>query len=321
MTTTTFTSQASTASDALFRNWGSTISAALAAIGMVQTSDTGQINWATVPRPAGAANVIAGYEIWRFNDALQSSAPIFFKLEYSCGSSSGSSSTNANLWLTVGKSTDGAGNITGVVLFARTSLNPGNAVGTLSSAGYGSSGDGSMCAILPCTGGDQTSPSFFIIDRSRDSAGVRTADGIIVVTPQPSSAPVSSGAVGMMGCPMRAIAYSTGNVNAGRVPVTLPKTINGVSLGASSSLAVAAVAPVFPWTAYAPGTIPWQVLAALSWVDDPGGLFTARILGADRTYRSIPLNNAYMQFGLGMDAGITGTNLNSGYVGVAILWQ
>jgi hypothetical protein len=32
--------------------WGSGIAAQIAAMGLVQTSDTGQINWATVTRPA-----------------------------------------------------------------------------------------------------------------------------------------------------------------------------------------------------------------------------------------------------------------------------
>jgi hypothetical protein len=44
------------------------IAAQIAAMGLVQTSDTGQINWVTVARPA--LNTIAGYEIWRFNDAF-----------------------------------------------------------------------------------------------------------------------------------------------------------------------------------------------------------------------------------------------------------
>ena len=38
-----------------FRSWGSTISTQIAAMGMVQTADTGQINWTTVGTPAAAA--------------------------------------------------------------------------------------------------------------------------------------------------------------------------------------------------------------------------------------------------------------------------
>jgi hypothetical protein len=66
--------------DATFRVWGSGLAAQIAAMGLVQTSDTGQINWATVTRPAIGA--LAGYEMWRFNDALQATKPVFIRLDY-----------------------------------------------------------------------------------------------------------------------------------------------------------------------------------------------------------------------------------------------
>src|SRR3954454_12687471 len=66
--------------DATFRTWGSGVAAQIAAMGLVQTSDTGQINWTTVTRLA--INTSAGYEVWRFNDALQSTKPVFIRLDY-----------------------------------------------------------------------------------------------------------------------------------------------------------------------------------------------------------------------------------------------
>ena len=66
--------------DATFRQWGRGISEQIAAMGLVRTSDTGQIDWATVLKPASTA--FAGYEMWRFDDALQATAPVFIKLEY-----------------------------------------------------------------------------------------------------------------------------------------------------------------------------------------------------------------------------------------------
>jgi hypothetical protein len=72
------------ADDATFRAWGSGIAAQIAAMGLVQTSDTGQINWVTVARPA--LNTIAGYEIWRFNDALQATKPVFIRIDYGTSS-------------------------------------------------------------------------------------------------------------------------------------------------------------------------------------------------------------------------------------------
>src|SRR3954454_8298219 len=95
-------------SDAVFRSWGSGVSAQLAAIGLVRTADTGQIDWTTVAKPA--SGVFGGYEIWRFDDALQATAPVFIKVEYGI-----SNTTTLMLGLTVGTGTNGAGTLTGQV--------------------------------------------------------------------------------------------------------------------------------------------------------------------------------------------------------------
>ncbi len=96
--------------DAGFRVIGAAINAAILAVNIVQTSDTGQINWASVTKPS-VAWTQSGYEIYRFNDTLQSTKPVFFKLYYGCGPNS----AYLSLWLQVGTGTDGAGNLTGNV--------------------------------------------------------------------------------------------------------------------------------------------------------------------------------------------------------------
>lgn len=68
--------------DAAFRAWGANISSHLADGGLVNVSNN--IDWATVTTP-GVINTKAGYEVWRFADALQATAPVFFKLEYGAG--------------------------------------------------------------------------------------------------------------------------------------------------------------------------------------------------------------------------------------------
>lgn len=66
-------------SDVNFRAWGNTFSTQLAAAGMVLVDNS--INWSTVLAPTVITTHV-GYEVWRFNDAFQSSAPVFFKIEY-----------------------------------------------------------------------------------------------------------------------------------------------------------------------------------------------------------------------------------------------
>jgi hypothetical protein len=89
-------------------------------LGVTQTADTGQINPATVAIP-GATNTSAGYVIGRFNDALQSTAPIFFKLEF--GTATGLSSPG--MWITMGTGSNGSGTLTGTVT-TRTATGSGS---------------------------------------------------------------------------------------------------------------------------------------------------------------------------------------------------
>lgn len=79
------------------RSWGSQVSAALQATGLTKTSDTGQINWTTTTTGVG-------YEMYRFNDTLQATAPAFLRIVYQASAG----------WLyissiTVSQTVDGAG--------------------------------------------------------------------------------------------------------------------------------------------------------------------------------------------------------------------
>jgi hypothetical protein len=96
-------------SDANFRIWGAEFNSYLAAVGMVQTADTGQIDWVTVLRPGVSTD--AGYEIWRMNDTLQATAPIFVKFIYGTGSQSGYPRIN----MQVGTGSNGTGTLTGLL--------------------------------------------------------------------------------------------------------------------------------------------------------------------------------------------------------------
>jgi hypothetical protein len=89
-----------------FRAWGKKISEGLAAVGLVKTSDTGQIDWATVEVPA--INTMAGYEIWRFNDAEQSERPIYIKIEYGRGATEPIPAIKCS----VGRGSNGSGTLT-----------------------------------------------------------------------------------------------------------------------------------------------------------------------------------------------------------------
>jgi hypothetical protein len=158
--------------DADFRTWGKGLSDAIAATGLVKAADTGQIDWTTVARPGASA--YAGYEIWRFTDALQATLPVFIKLEYGVGSAV----DRPSLAVTVGAGTNGAGSInsqtgTRTLLAANASRVIGD---KLTSFIYGN-GRG----LVLVTNLDPTSNSFVIgivVGRTIDGAGTPTGEGI-----------------------------------------------------------------------------------------------------------------------------------------------
>lgn len=117
MTTHTTATRIRHDSDAMFREWGSEFSTALATVGLVQTADTGQINWGTVTRAAASND--AGYEIWRTNDAQ---THVYIKFYYGTG-------TNASaprIRMEIGTGSNGTGTITGTALASVQNTSNGN---------------------------------------------------------------------------------------------------------------------------------------------------------------------------------------------------
>lgn len=108
-------------SDAAFRTWvAEIISTFTSVLTLVQTSDTGQINTSTVTRPGGT-NASAGYAIFRFSDTLQATAPVFIRMDFG---NAANATTQPQMWITVGTSTNGAGTITGTKTLTQTVVNP-----------------------------------------------------------------------------------------------------------------------------------------------------------------------------------------------------
>lgn len=110
MTTQSFSTRIRHDSDAMFREWGLELSTAFAAAGLVQTADTGQIDWTTVTR--ASTNSDAGYEIWRMNDTPQSTAPVYFRINYGTGFNASA----PRIQVIVGTGSNGTGTITGTAL-------------------------------------------------------------------------------------------------------------------------------------------------------------------------------------------------------------
>lgn len=182
MTTATTTTPLSNASTATFRVWGLENNVALTAVGLTQTADTGQINWTTVALP-GTTNTQAGFEIWRFNDTLQGTAPLFIKLDYGTGSST----AVPLIGITIGQGSNGSGTLTGTLStrVAVANVSPSSTItnatsfwvynataGFLGQAWKFGINSGGASSIIPVGG--------FTLERSCDTTGASTGDAVMV---------------------------------------------------------------------------------------------------------------------------------------------
>lgn len=194
-----------------FRAWGSAVSGALAAAGLVQTVDSGQINWTTVIRPTAISQSV-GYEIWRFNDALQSTRPVFLRVDYG---SAQYAINDPGLYFAVGTATDGAGTLLSTSTMPNTTLwSPGNptlpfSIPQSGPVFFGNGNDYSTTSLSPLyvasDGGSSVmvagwynavGSSFLtqtggcmVIERMRDQDGTPNGDGLFVLRQSATATP------------------------------------------------------------------------------------------------------------------------------------
>jgi hypothetical protein len=158
--------------DATFRAAGKLQSDAIVSMGLVRRTageDSGQIDWATVARPI--ANTSAGYEVFRFADALQATAPVLIKIIWGCGAI-----TSLRYIVQVGFATDGAGTLTGYTSFAGTFTT--TAALTASSLVRISGSTNRLCFASNVHTDVLTSCDLFSIERTHNAAGGDTAQGV-----------------------------------------------------------------------------------------------------------------------------------------------
>lgn len=168
--------QPSNSSDALFRAWAQFIHDTFVTTGgWTNTGDTGQVNLATVTAPAGA-NTQQGYKIYAMADTLQATYPVYLRVAFG----SGAAANTPGLWITIGTGSDGSGNITGTLFSpAATPTVSANVNSATASNSYGSADTNRIQIALFV----QTTARalVFSIERSKDSNGDDTGDGLIVL--------------------------------------------------------------------------------------------------------------------------------------------
>jgi hypothetical protein len=155
-----------------FRAFGSQLSAFFTSIGVVQTTDTGQVDWFTV-NASGSQQTSVGYEVRTFTDSLSASNPWYVKIEYGTGGNN----NGFGMWFSFGTATDGEGNLTTQVSnrfpigFTDGNANPQYCYLAGTPGGF---------TLDLFDGPNVTEPMFFNVERTRDSSGNVTGTGLIV---------------------------------------------------------------------------------------------------------------------------------------------
>ena len=267
MANSIFSATMSNATTATFRAWGSALSSQIAKM-LTRVVQTGDIDWATVTTPSTTTTFV-GSEVYRFNDALQSTAPLFLKFEYGTGASSVSS----GLRLIVGKSADGAGNIGGVLLAATKVVSHS---GALAPSNCYTSG-GSSWFALSLAPVETFGGGLLYIERSVNSGGTPTGDAVLIGWQQSQTA----------GQNHRFIDYvstATESVTGGIIPLPLP-------LDANRSIANGTTTPVFPAACVSPAGLYWRPRVILGTARQNAGL--------GEIINSLLDGNTYLSLGVG----------------------
>lgn len=179
----------SIASNANFRTWGSFISNLFANCGLVLVANN--TDWATATQPA-ARNTFPSYEVWRFNDALQSTAPVYFKFEYGSSDADGSGQTRPGFALTLATGWDAdLSSLTGIQSSRRVNNTWTYEFVNNTLISYGSGGTNRFALLYAANGvginSYANSQSVLRggmrvgIERTVDTNGVVTGDGVMVL--------------------------------------------------------------------------------------------------------------------------------------------
>jgi len=156
-----------------FKSWAMAISSAFGALGWLQTSDTGQVNWSSIGSVPSNNYV---YEVWKANDAQAATLPIFLRIEY------GYSSSAPRCRVYAGTGSNGSGTLTGGLLTGapwEVTYEGSNHGG----AGYPCffSGDAGEFRFYLWQGLTSNSSCVLAVERSKDSSGNKTTEYFTVL--------------------------------------------------------------------------------------------------------------------------------------------
>lgn len=274
--------------DETFRAWGLALSNALSAM-LARVPQSNDINWLTVSNPLTSAYA-TGSEVYRLNDALHSTHPVFLKFEYATAGTA----NRVRIRLTVGKGADGNGNITGI-LQAPIVVFEANATAPAASNSYISNGDGSGVVFSLQPDIPTMCGGFVCIERSRNSSGQATGDALLL----------AFATYGANNHTNRFIAYDLETTLAADATGLFPCPL---SLATDVGVTNGAVAQFFPVACIAPNGATWR---------------SRMLLGAARQNASLGQPAESILYGenyIGLGAGVQRADQRSGSFATYMIW-
>jgi hypothetical protein len=272
------------------------IRAHIIAAGWVQTEDTGQVDLDTY-NVAPAINQVVGFQVFRMNDLLQPTHPVYMRLEYVLGSAT-------VIWPTIRvrfslTGTDGAGTLTGTQSPSYTLTASSAQAGAAWSFMSGEPDRLAMvlCTALQSTNATQVHTMLLSVERSKDADGDNTGDFIHVMIASPGGNYVF----------LLHRDFGLGLVDE-KACTAMPYSIANLAYGAGG-----AIAPIFPWGGRVENPI---INFAIGKKDDHphvGGL-QIEAYGQTRNYRSF--------LGTGSTPGLSAlAPINGNNAALMMLWE
>lgn len=172
MATSTASLASNSSNNAQIRLSAGFIESMLTSAGWVQTADTGQTAAASLVGNTNP-NTSVGYQIWRMNDTLQATKPVYMKIEFGAGPVSSA----LGIWFTFGTSTNGAGTLTGQVGTRMLVSSQANSLTTLPC--YASGSTNRLSAAMFFSYGTSNTTFWFSVERSKDANLADSGDGVI----------------------------------------------------------------------------------------------------------------------------------------------
>lgn len=152
-----------------FQAWGSAIANAFNTAGWVGVTGVGEVDWTTAAANASTLSSW-GFEIWRMNDALQSTVPVYLRIDYG----SGTTVTAPSIWLQLGSGSSG-NTVTGAYSTQLRAMATGNS-GTTAWPAYFCGANSRMVMVLAPASANAIT---FSIERTKDANGNDTEEGVL----------------------------------------------------------------------------------------------------------------------------------------------